>query len=126
MVQVVELGSFRCLVVGDDDPSVGSVRDMTDLIGDALGEEATLVAVTVERLDPSFFQLRSGFAGEVLQKAANYGIKLAVIGDISEHVAASNAFRDLVVESKRSRSFFFEPDIRALGERLAEAERAGM
>jgi hypothetical protein len=55
----------------------------------------------------------------VLQKAANYGFKFAVVGDIAAHVAASDALRDFVVESNRGTSIFFAPDMEALTERLA-------
>jgi hypothetical protein len=119
-MEVVEIAAHRCLVVGDDDGAVvRTARDAADLVGDALGEDASVVVVTVGHLDPSFFDLRSGLAGEVLQKAANYRLKFAVVGDVSEHVAASSAFRDLVVESYSSESPVFVADMQALEKRLA-------
>ncbi|MGL1447015.1 DUF4180 domain-containing protein, partial [Vibrio parahaemolyticus] len=48
------------------------------------------------RLAPSFFDLHSGLAGEVVQKFANYRVGLVVVGDVTEHLAASAAFRDFV------------------------------
>jgi hypothetical protein len=115
---VVEIAGHRC-VIADDDQVIGSVRDVADLVGEALGEDASVLVVPVSHLDPAFFDLRSGFAGEVLQKAANYRLKFAVVGDVSEHVAGSNAFRDLVVESNSSRDLFFVADMEALEGRLA-------
>jgi hypothetical protein len=120
MADLVDLSGQRCLLVAQDGPPLRTVSHVVDLIGDALSEGATVVAVPVSALDPSFFDLRSGFAGDVLQKAANYGIKFAVVGDVAEHAAASNAFRDLVVESRRSTSFFFEPELELLASRLAQ------
>ena len=120
MTEVRTLALSQCLVVAVGDPPLQNVRDATDLIGQALAEGASLIAIAVEALDPSFFDLRSGFAGEVLQKAANYHLKFAVIGDVSAHTAASNAFHDLVVESERSRSYFFVPDLDTLESRLAQ------
>lgn len=120
MSEVRTLAGRSSLVLTPDDSPVRTVRDATDLIGQALAEGASLIAIAVEALDPSFFDLRSGFAGEVLQKAANYHLKFAVIGDVSAHTAASNAFHDLVVESERSRSYFFVPDLDTLESRLAQ------
>jgi hypothetical protein len=54
-----------------------------------------------------------------LQKAANYRLKFAVLGDVSAHVCASDALRDFVVECNRGRSIFFVADLPALAERLA-------
>jgi hypothetical protein len=123
---VFEAGDERCLVLDEDGPTVKDDRGARDLIEAALNAGATLIGVPVSRLDASFFQLRSGLAGEVLQKAANYGLKFAVIGDISAHVTASDALRDFVVECDRGRSVFFAPDVAALELRLrslAESER---
>ena len=118
-MKVVEIAGHRCLLVEDEDGLIATVRDATDLIGDAMGEEAPVVAVAAGRLDPSFFELRTGFAGEVLQKAANYGIRFAVLGDVSEHTGASKAFHDLVVESRHSSGYFFVHDLGELETRLA-------
>lgn len=114
-----EIGGHRCLIADADGPVVRDVHAASDLIAEAMSQGARVLVVPASRLDDAFFQLRSGLAGEILQKAANYRKKFAVIGDVSAYVAASNAFRDLVVESKRSDSFFFEPDLTALAERLA-------
>ncbi len=119
MADLLEVAGHRCLVVGDDEPPIADVRAATDLIGDALGEDATVVVVPVGHLDPSFFELRTGFAGEVLQKAANYGLKFAVVGDVSEFTSGSAAFHDLVVESRHSTGYFFVANLEELAERLA-------
>ena len=97
------------------------VRDAGDVIGDAFGLGATWIALPAERLDPDFFRLRTGVAGEFLQKCANYRLRLAVLGDISEQVAASDALRDLVRESNRGGQCWFLPDLETLADRLAPA-----
>jgi hypothetical protein len=114
-----EIEGQRCFIADADGPAVRDADAARDLIAEAMSHRAAVLIVPAARLDDAFFQLRSGLAGEILQKAANYRRKFAVIGDVSAHVAASNAFRDLVVESQRSETFFFEPDLTALAQRLA-------
>jgi hypothetical protein len=117
--EVRERAGVPVLVCDPDGPVVATEQDALDLIGAAfLG--AQVVAVPAGRLDPSFFTLGSRFAGEVMQKFVNYRLKLAVIGDISEHLAASSALRALVHESNRSDHIWFLPDLDALDARLAE------
>ena len=82
------------------------------------GASRMTIVVPADALDASFYDLRSGFAGEVLQKAANYRIRFAVVGDISRHVATSKTFHDLVVESERANGYCFVPDLEALERRL--------
>jgi hypothetical protein len=52
----------------------------------------------------------------------NYGFQFAVVGDVSAHVAASEALRDFVVECNRGREIFFVADLKELGERLAASK----
>jgi hypothetical protein len=47
-----------------------------------------------------------------------------VIGDISEHIAASDALRDFVYECNRGDSIFFDPDMESLSARLARITQA--
>jgi hypothetical protein len=116
---VHEAAGQRILLLADDGQPVGvPPREARDLIEYAMNEQATIVAVPAHRLDPAFFELRTGMAGELLQKMVNYRLKFAVLGDISEHVAASDALRDFVVECNRGRDVFFEPDLEALENRL--------
>ncbi|GIJ47080.1 hypothetical protein Val02_39660 [Virgisporangium aliadipatigenens] len=89
-------------------PADGPVIDNAlDVIGDAFGTGAETVVIPVERLDPAFFDLRTGIAGEMFQKFVNYRLRLVILGDVGAHVAASNAFRDLVRESNRGRHVWF-------------------
>ena len=95
--------------------------DATELIGAAWGAEAQLVAVPLTRLDKAFLDLRSGLAGEVIQKFVNYNLRLAIVGDISAAVAASKALGDFVYESNRGRHVWFVADMAELAAKLAAA-----
>lgn len=105
------------LVCDPDGPPVASGRDVQDLIGTALAG-ADVVAVPAQRLDPKFFTLESRFAGEVMQKFVNYRLLLAVIGDISAHLASSSALQALVHEANQGPHVWFLPDLAALDDRL--------
>jgi hypothetical protein len=119
MATVREVSGWRVLVAEESGPVLREARDVLDLIAEGMAADARMIAVPVSGLDPSFFQLRSGFAGEVLQKLVNYRFKLAILGDISAYTEASTAFRDLVREANRGNDVLFLPDIAALTERLA-------
>lgn len=106
---------------GDGAP-VSVNAETTDLIGNASYSEIDLLAIPVARLDPEFLRLRSGVAGEVLGKAANYRVRIAIVGGIEQQIADSDALRDFVGESNRGRQIWFVPDEDALDARLAEAK----
>lgn len=109
-MEVLDIANRRVLYLDPDGPLLDRSDSANDLIGDAWGHEATAVAVPSSRLDPEFFRLSSGLAGEITQKLVNYRILLAVLGDISEHLEASGALRDYVWESNRGSSVWFLGD----------------
>ena len=115
--QVLERRGVPVLVCGDDGPRIAGPQDALDLIGAAFSR-AEVVAVPADRFDPRFFQLRTGLAGEIMQKFVNYGLRLAVVGDIGDHVAASEALGALVRESNRGRHIWFIADLDELDTRL--------
>ena len=115
--QVRERAGVPVLVCDPDGPTVSTVQDALDLIGTALSG-AEVVAVPVDRLDERFFSLRTRLAGEIMQKFVTYRIRLAIVGDISRHLAASAALRALVQESNRADHVWFVPDLTDLDARL--------
>ena len=118
MPALFEYGAERVLICDRQGNTIDSRQRALDVIGDALGLGATLVAIPVVRLAPAFFDLRSGLAGEIAQVAVNYHQKLAVVGDISEYVGRSNALRDWVVECNRRNDLWFVATVEELRDRL--------
>ena len=118
---VQELQGLAVLVCAPDGPVVRDDRDAVDLIGAALGQGAELVLLPVSRLTDEFFTLSTGVAGAILQKFVNYRLRLAVIGDISEHLDRSSALRDLVAETNRGRQLWLLATRDELEQRLARA-----
>lgn len=65
------------------------------------------VAIAKTAIKESFFQLSTGFAGEVLQKFINYHVKVAIYGDFSSYT--SKPLKDFIRESNQGSSIFFVP-----------------
>ena len=104
---------------GKDAKVLCNVQDAVDLIGDAGTQGAGLVVVPMDRLDPRFFQLRTGLAGEMLQKFVTYRMRLAVVGDFTELASQSGALRDFIYESNRGKDVWFVGGLEELKGRLA-------
>jgi hypothetical protein len=122
--QTQSLFGQRVFEVADDGHGIHSIRYAVDVVGMALGQDATMVVLPIASLDPAFFQLSTRFAGEVLQKFVNYGLRVVVLGDHSQHSAQSGPLRDFIRESNRSKAIWFLADWNALKEKLA-AESEG-
>ena len=105
------------LVCDPQGPVVATEQDALDLVGAAF-QGAEVVAVPAQRFDERFFTLDTGIAGAVMQKFVNYRLRLVIVGDIADRLAASRALRELVGESNRGRHVWFVADLAELDERL--------
>lgn len=126
MDRVTDLRGVPVLVCAADGSPIATVQDALDIIGSAFSLAGT-VAIPVSRLDERFFTLRTGLAGEIMQKFVNYRVRLVIVGDISAHTAASTALADLVRESNRGGQVWFVADLDELDTRLSatSAPRSG-
>ncbi len=118
-MRITGTDDFRILHIDPDFPVITKADQVNDLIGATWGENIALIALPADRLDPEFFRLRSLLAGDVLQKFVTYRVRVAIVGDISEYVAASDALRDFIWESNRGEHVWFLPDAAALEAKLA-------
>jgi hypothetical protein len=109
----------RVLHCAPDGPVLANDRDAADVVGAAISHRATLIGIPVARLTDGFFTLRTRIAGEIVGKLVNYRLRVAIIGDIADHLAASSALRDWVTESNRGRQLWFVTDLAELDRRLA-------
>ncbi|WP_417581561.1 DUF4180 domain-containing protein [Pelagibacterium sp.] len=114
---VLELGNFNVLVL-DASNDLPAATVPNDLIGVAWEHEVEIVAVPTSCLPEKVFELRSGLLGELAQKAANYRIRLVIVGDVSRYLAASKAFHDYVYETNTGLTLWFVPDMAVLETRL--------
>ena len=116
-----ELHGVRVLECVPDGAKLQSYHDAVDLIGKTFENRASLIVVPVECLDDEFFQLKTRIAGELIQKFVQYRRRLAIVGDISRHLAESSALRAFVAESNRGKDVWFVASLDDLDDRLARA-----
>ncbi|GEM_PF-2315391 len=87
---------------------IGSSAEFLELLAAC---PAPTLALRREDLDESFFELRSGLAGDCLQKVSNYRRRLAILGDFSAE--GSRALRDFIRESNGTGQVVFATDLEA-------------
>jgi hypothetical protein len=87
---------------------LASAQDMLDLMSRAGGRA---LALHRHQIHGDFFRLRTGVAGDILQKVSNYRLRLGIIGDFSAE--ASPSLRDFIRESNRAGQVRFVPSVDA-------------
>lgn len=114
-----EIQGHRVLTYDHDEPALGSERAATDLIGDAFGEQADVVVVPADRVAADFYTLSTRVAGDVMRKFQMYHVRLVIVGDVTAHEEASEAFRAFVHEINRGSDIWFVRDEQELSAKLA-------
>ena len=85
------------------------VQDFVDLLGNAYYQEVNKIIIKEENLGNDFFDLKSGVAGEILQKFSNYRVKLAIVGSFKD--IQSKSLRDFIRESNKMGRILFVENI---------------
>ena len=75
-----------------------------------LGANGAMI-VYQESLGADFFDLKTRFAGEVLQKFSNYRVRLAIVGDFT--IYKSKALHDFIYECNQGNLVLFKDSLAA-------------
>jgi Domain of unknown function (DUF4180) len=76
---------------------ISAAADGADLVGNLYFQGFEGVVLLERHLAPTFFDLKTGLAGEVLQKFSTYRLRLAIVGDFSAY--ASRSLQNFIRES---------------------------
>jgi hypothetical protein len=87
------------------DRVINSIEDGLHLLGELYYQDFDKIIIHEKNITPEFFDLKSGIAGEILQKFSNYRVQLAIIGDFSKY--SSKSIQDFIYESNKGRQISF-------------------
>ncbi len=90
------------IAMRDEGVVINNAQDFLELI---MNLPSDRIVFYKENFDESFFDLRSGLAGEILQKVSNYSRQLGIVGDYSRY--ASRSLNDFMFESNKGNSVLF-------------------
>lgn len=93
-----------------------NVQDSLDLMVEAGEKNARNMILYEYNINPDFFKLKTGLAGEILQKFVNYYVKLAIVGNFEKY--KSKSLKSFIIECNNSNQFFFVSSISEAIERL--------
>ena len=104
-----ELSIYR----SEDGKKIASLEDFLELLGAC---PTPTIVIDKGDLDEAFFDLKSGLAGEFLQKISNYRRRLIVLGDY--RALPGKALRDFIYESNKTGQVVFAPEFESAIELL--------
>ena len=90
------------LEIKSDGVLINDVQDLLDIMANS---RARKFIFRKENIHEDFFELRTGLAGEILQKASNYGVSIGIVGDFED--LGSKSLKDFIYESNTNRQVVF-------------------
>ncbi|MVM35306.1 DUF4180 domain-containing protein [Spirosoma sp. HMF4905] len=117
-IETHQLNGIKAAEVVSTGIVIKSAEDGLDLLGNLYYQGFDTIIIYKENVTPDFFDLKTGIAGELLQKFSNYRVRLAVIGDFSNY--SSKSINDFIFESNKIGQINFVNSISEALERLGK------
>ncbi len=96
-IEVLKIGNIDIAKILANEVIINDHQDALDLMANCQYKGAHKIMVKEGHIVSGFFDLKSGIAGEILQKFSTYRCQLAIIGDFSKYT--SKSLRDFMYES---------------------------
>lgn len=120
-IELTHTNGIRMAEIISNEVLLTQAQDALELIAACGYQGADNLILHAANIIPSFFDLSSGIAGEILQKFSTYRVRLAVVGDFSDHT--SQSLRDFITESNRTGRILFVASVESAREQLARVAR---
>ncbi|MET3848374.1 DUF4180 domain-containing protein [Paenibacillus sp. OAE614] len=108
---ILEQDGSKVAVLDDPHAVIADIQTALDLMAgigwDPSGPCHKLL-LNQSNLPDAFFELKSGLAGEILQKYRTYQFKIAIVGDFEAY--SSKSLRDFIYECNQGEDVFFMKD----------------
>lgn len=104
-IEITEHNGIPVALVSSEGIIINSEQDALDLLGNCGYQGADAIIISEENVSPDFFELRTGLAGNVLQKFSNYRMQLAIVGNFEKY--ESKSLRDFIYESNKAKRINF-------------------
>lgn len=116
-IKIHEENNVRIAEVTAKHIIINTAEDGLDILGSLYFQDVDRIILHKENIIPAFFELGTGIAGELLQKYANYRVRLVIVGDFS--VCTGKSIRDFIYESNQGKQVGFVASVAEAVKRLA-------
>lgn len=99
-IEISTVNSIEIALIKAEGVIIANAQDALEIIANCNYQGAENIIVQEQHLDKAFFDLKTGIAGDVLQKFSNYRSKLAIVGDFAQY--ESKSLRDFIYESNKA------------------------
>ena len=99
-IEYTQVNGQTIAEIVSDDILIHNAQDALELLVNCGYNGASGLIVQASNLTPDFFELRTGIAGEILQKFSTYRMRMAIVGDYASF--SSKSLKDFMFESNKA------------------------
>ncbi len=104
-IEIIEVNGTTLAELISDEIVIVEPQDSLDIMAEAGYMGSNKLIFHEKSIGPDFFDLKSGLAGEILQKFSNYRVQLAIVTDPAKFT--SRSMQDFIRESNKLGRIFF-------------------
>jgi hypothetical protein len=104
-IVINEIEGVTIAEIISDSILIKETQDALDLMAESNYRGSCKIILHEKNIISDFFDLKTGLAGEILQKFSNYNVQLAIVGDYSKY--SSKSLKDFIFESNKYRRINF-------------------
>ncbi|USG66565.1 DUF4180 domain-containing protein [Brevibacillus ruminantium] len=104
-ITVDQRNDSKVAIISGDGVLIENVNDALDILGNVGYNGMDKMLVRKENITEDFFELKTGLAGEILQKFTNYRMKIAIVGEFGHY--NSKSLNDFIYESNKGKMVAF-------------------
>jgi hypothetical protein len=99
-IEIHRINEIQIAEITSDTVFLKTADDALDVIGHLYFHDTDKIVIHQNNITPDFFDLKSGIAGDILQKFSNYRFRLAIVGDFTTY--SSKSLKDFIFESNKN------------------------
>lgn len=105
-MKILNTNKGKIAILNNNNLIINNAQDFLDIMANA---NCGTIVLNKENFLPTFYDLKTGLAGEILQKVSNYRKRLVILGDFENIV--SESLKAFIIESNRRGQVIFAKDL---------------
>lgn len=98
-INFIEINGNKISEIISDNVLINKTQDALDIIAECNYRGSWKIILHAENIIAEFFDLKTGIAGDILQKFSTYNVQLAIVGNFSKYT--SKSLNDFIFESNK-------------------------
>jgi hypothetical protein len=117
-IEIHQSDAYKIAEVNSEEILINNSEEGLQLLVDLYYQDFDKIIIHEKNITTDFFDLKTGIAGEILQKFSNYRVRLVIVGEFKKYPGQS--FKDFIFESNKGKQINFLDSVELGVEKLSK------